>query len=100
MATQTVTVELADSVYESLRQKVDAGKYASFSEGIETALLDFEPPFESIPPANGQSYEEWIHAGATAAYDQHQASPTNVFTSEEVLAWLGAQRGSQPEATH
>lgn len=94
MPTHSVTVELSDAQYQSLLSKVRSGEYTTLSEAVQVALLDLDPPFEAVPTGTGQTYQEWLHSEASAAYDEHQANARNVFSSEQVLTWLEAERAA------
>ena len=92
MGTHSLTIELSDNAYQSLKQKIDSGRYASAGEAIEEALLDASLPSEPPSHVADQSYGEWLRAEATAAYDEHAANPQEAYTSEQVLAYLAEER--------
>jgi hypothetical protein len=98
MGTHSLTIELSDTAYQSLKQKIDSGRYATVDEAIEEALLDVDLPSELQSPVAGQSYEEWLRAEAIAAYDEHAANPHEIFTSQEVLAYLAEERSRDSSA--
>ncbi len=90
MSTHRVTLDLPQHSYERLRQMVDSGEYASESD-VVAVLLGSETG-EWIPPRDGRSYEEWLRESAAAAYDENAANPSEVYTAEQVLAYLAEER--------
>jgi len=98
MATHTLTIELSDSAYQSLQHNLDSGKYPTVDAVIEEALLVLQLPSEALPPANGRSYDEWLRDEAILAWDEHMANPSDVSTSQQVLAYLADQRVSASKA--
>ena len=92
MPTHTLTIELSDSAYQSLQHNVESGKYPTADAVIEDALMVLQLPSEALPPADGRSYDEWIRDEATLAWDEHMTNPADVYSSQQVLAYLADQR--------
>ncbi len=97
MPTHTLTIELSDSAYQSLQSNVESGKYPSANAVVEDALMVLQLPSEALPPADGRSHDEWISNEAILAWEEHMANPTEVYSSQQVLAYLADQRVSASE---
>jgi Arc/MetJ-type ribon-helix-helix transcriptional regulator len=92
MATHSLTIELSDDAYRSLKQRLGSGRYATADEAIADALLDDRALPPELGPAAGESYDDWLRVEAISAYDEQAASPGETYTSRQVLAYLEAER--------
>jgi Arc/MetJ-type ribon-helix-helix transcriptional regulator len=94
MATHSVTIQLSDDAFRSLQHKVDSGKYATVDDVIEEALHGLDIGTETMAADADRAYEPWSRDEAIAAYDEFMANPGEVYTAQQVRAYLAEQRAS------
>jgi Arc/MetJ-type ribon-helix-helix transcriptional regulator len=89
MASHSLMIEISDSAFQTLQQRIDSGKYATVNDAIEGALLESEQDLDWLTAEVDQSA---LEQEAVAAYDEYRAHPDHTYTSEQVLAYLAEQR--------
>lgn len=80
--TQQLSITLPKAMAELVRERVDAGEYASESEVIRDALRSLQ--------ARDRALEHWLQTEVVAAYNEVRADPASRVSSDEVRARLSA----------
>ena len=85
--TQQLSITLPNEMAQAIKEKVQAGEYATESEVIRDGLR--------VLLARDQAVEKWLHKQVGAAYDELVEHPERAVTAEQLrarLASLGALR--------
>jgi Arc/MetJ-type ribon-helix-helix transcriptional regulator len=99
MATHSVTIQLSENAFQSIKHRLDSGRYATVEDVIEEALSDLDLSTEAMPVDLDRAYAPWSRDEAIAAYDEFMANPAEVYTSQQVRAYLAEQRASDSSST-
>ena len=92
--TMQLTITLAKTVAQHLREQVATGQYASESEYIESILLS-ETLF---PPIDQDELTQWINTEGVRRLRAMEADPSNSLTAAEVFDFLD-DNNAEGEAT-
>ena len=85
--TQQLSITLPNEMANAIKNKVQAGEYATESEVIRDGLRALF--------ARDQAVEKWLHQQAGPAYDALKADPARAVTLDQVRARLAAEHAKQ-----
>lgn len=85
--TRQLSITLPNEMADALRERVQAGEYASESEVVRDGLR--------ILFARDAAVEEWLRGEVASAYDTLTADPSRAVTARQLRERLSARRTSQ-----
>lgn len=85
--TQQFSITLPNELAKAVKEKVEAGEYASESEVIREGLRALQ--------ARDRAVDHWLRTQAAAAYDALEAAPESAVTIEQVRARIAAEKAKR-----
>ncbi|MBI3229913.1 MAG: type II toxin-antitoxin system ParD family antitoxin [Burkholderiales bacterium] len=82
--TQQFSITLPNELAQAVKDKVEAGEYASESEVIREGLRALQ--------ARDRAVEQWLQTQVASAYDALEADPSRAVSIADVRARLAAQK--------
>ena len=82
-STQQLSITLPNEMANLVREKVEAGEYASESEVIRDGLR--------VLAARDRAMEDWLLREVAPAYDALKASPSRAVSANQVRATLARE---------
>ena len=89
--TREISVTLPEQLATWVKQKVDAGEYASETDVITDALEHLVDDATSL--------DQWLREDVIAALEDYDADPSQAFTSEQIRQELGLPNHSSAKAS-
>ena len=84
--TRQLSITLPNAMADAVKQRVEAGEYASESEMVRDGLRSLI--------ARDEAVERWLHGQVAQTYDAVSADPTRTRTLAEVRARLALDASS------